>query len=145
MFAVIFLVSLPTNTARDQIETKDAAKDVWSKYPSMTALPLNSVVASAIYTSDSSLFVKGYAVPGGSGNVASVHVTVDDGATWTPANLVYQQGKWSWTIWEVELSRVSSSGVVFSRAKDQQGNVQNREGVWNMRGVAYNAWGHKSW
>ncbi|KAF7312182.1 Mannose-6-phosphate isomerase [Mycena indigotica] len=115
------------------VESKAAASELWSKYPSMTALPLNSVVASvvAIPTADPGTFtldIKGYALPGPivDGNVATVEVSVDDGFTWSPADITYQQGRWSWTLWEVTLPNVSSSGTVYSRARDRAGNVQNR-------------------
>lgn len=111
----------------------------------MTSLPLNSVVAVATYTSDSTLFVKGYAVPGGNGNVSAVHVSIDGGDSWVPTTITYQEGKWSWTLWEVELKDVPSNGLVYSRATDVKGNVQKRESAWNMRGVAYDAWGRKIW
>lgn len=128
------------------IETKADAKDVWSKYPAIESLPLNSVVALAVHhPSSSSLFVKGYAVPGSSGNVASVQVSINNGESWVPAKITYQKGRWSWTLWEVKVTDVPQSGTVFSRAIDELGRVQNKECVWNMRGVAYNAWGHKSW
>ncbi|KAJ3509063.1 hypothetical protein NLJ89_g5420 [Agrocybe chaxingu] len=127
------------------VESKEAAKPLWSKYPSMTALPLNSVVATAELISDNTLFVKGYASPGGNANVKAVEISVDEGETWHPAKITYQEGKWSWTIWETEVECTAASGRVYSRAIDAAGNVQPKEGVWNLRGVAYNAWGIGSW
>lgn len=128
------------------IETKADANDVWAKYPAIESLPLNSVVALALHSpSSSSLFVKGYAVPGSSENIASVQVSINEGESWVPAKITYQKGRWSWTLWEVEVTDVPQSGTVFSRAIDELGRVQNKECVWNMRGVAYNAWGHNSW
>jgi len=111
----------------------------------MTALPLNSVVAHAARASKDTLFVKGYAVPGPQGNVRNVEVSIDDGETWHETQITYQRGKWSWTLWEIELDCKECSGTVFSRAIDTEGNIQPREGVWNLRGVAYNGWGCASW
>lgn len=134
-----------------QIDTKDKAKSEWEKYPSMTALPINSVVASVDYTPSTpsgvgSLLVKGFASPGPSGNIQRVEVTIDEGKTWLPARITYQEGKWSWTIWEIELrDNVPETGVVYSRAIDERGNVQPKESGWNVRGVAYNAWGVGKW
>ncbi|KAL0580006.1 hypothetical protein V5O48_002009 [Marasmius crinis-equi] len=127
------------------VETKPQAQEYWSKCPSMTALPLNSVIATVYRLSPSKMYVKGYAVPGDGGNVTSVEVTTDDGATWTPARITYQEGKWSWTLWEVEIENSDNTGRVFCRATDSSGNVQKRESDWNLRGVAYCAWGSATW
>ncbi|KAF8807084.1 molybdopterin binding oxidoreductase [Phlegmacium glaucopus] len=127
------------------IESKESAKALWAKYPSMTALPLNSVIGVASRTSEDTLYVKGYAIPSPCGNVQAVEVTIDDGKTWQSAQIIYQQGKWSWTLWEAELKGVEGCGRVYCRAIDFEGNVQPREGIWNLRGVAYNGWGVKDW
>jgi sulfite oxidase len=118
----------------------------------MSALPLNSVVGSVTPTLTTthgllSVHIKGYALPGeeDGGNVSVVEVSVDDGATWTPATITYQQGKWSWTLWEVTVDGVSQTGTVYSRVKDEVGGVQKRECNWNLRGVGFNAWGVGRW
>ena len=73
-------------------------------------------------------------------------MSVDDGATWAPATITYQEGRWSWTLWEVRLESVSNEGgVVYSRATYRLGRRQEREGRWNFRGVAYNPWGRGKW
>lgn len=127
------------------IESKQQAQSVWSRYPSITSLPLNSVIASVIPTSQSGLYVKGYAVPGSSAKISAVELTIDEGKTWHEAKIVYQEGKWSWTLWEAELENVAENGVVHSRARDENGVVQPRECDWNIRGVAFNGWGVGKW
>ena len=138
-----------------EIDTKALAASVWSKYPAMTSLPLNSVIATVIPTL-SSIFVKGYAVPCFSdpyvepkdtlyNNVSAIEVSMDDGKIWHPARITYQQGPWSWTLWEVELAVLPGQSVaeVCSRAIDKRGNIQPKEAIWNLRGVAWNSWGRK--
>jgi len=128
------------------VDSKAAASLLWSKFPSMTTLPLNSVVASVTFMSPSQIHVKGYAIPGSPfANVAAVEISVDHGLTWATTKITYQEGKWSWTLWEAELDNVSVTGIVFSRAIDTTGNIQPKEGQWNLRGVAYNGWGVRSW
>ncbi|KAF5381983.1 hypothetical protein D9615_004220 [Tricholomella constricta] len=127
------------------VNSKAEAKPLWSKYPCMTSLPLNSVIGSATLTSPTSLYVKGYAVPSPTANVAGVEVTTDGGKTWHDARMTYQEGKWSWTLWEAELEGFAESGIVHCRARDAKGEVQPREGTWNLRGVAFNAWGMAKW
>ncbi|KAF9048406.1 Oxidoreductase, molybdopterin-binding domain-containing protein [Panaeolus papilionaceus] len=127
------------------VENKVDALPLWSKYPCMTALPLNSVVGVVHPSDENKLFVKGYALPGPRGNVKRVEISLDDGDTWQDTNITYQEGSWSWTIWEAEVDCNASSGTVYSRAIDVEGNIQPRQGVWNMRGVAYNGWGVREW
>lgn len=111
----------------------------------MTSMPLNSVIASVMRLSPTSVRVKGYATPGAEGNITCVDLTTDRGKSWHAARLTYQAGKWSWTLWEGVLEDVAGSGEVWSRATDEGGNVQPAEGNWNLRGVAYNAWGYGKW
>ena len=128
-----------------QIETKEAAQLLWSKYPAMTALPLNSVVGTAYKLSTDTLFVKGYALPGPSGNVTAVEVSINDGQTWEKTKIIYQEGNFSWTIWEGNIPCSAESGTVYSRATDSSGHVQPKVGQWNLRGVAFNGWGKADW
>jgi sulfite oxidase len=111
----------------------------------MTALPLNSVIATAYKSSPDSLFVKGYALPGATGQVSAVEVSMDEGQTWVRMNITYQEGKFSWSIWEGQVACQAEHGTLCSRAIDASGNVQPREGGWNFRGVGFNAWGRAAW
>jgi len=128
-----------------KVDTNESAQNHWSACPAMTVLPLNSVVAQASLRPGGTLYVKGYAMPGDSGNVEIVDISLDEGKTWQPTRIIYQEGLWSWTLWEVEIGCLGDSGVVYSRATDVAGNVQPQEGTWNFRGVAYNGWGVRSW
>ncbi|KAI9061206.1 molybdopterin binding oxidoreductase [Trametes sanguinea] len=129
----------------EEVDTKEKAASMWSKVPSLTTLPLNSVVGSVTRRDEDAILVKGYAIGSGDVQVAKVEVSIDDGATWHEARITYQDGKWSWTLWQALLEHVPPSGVVYSRAIDRHGEMQDREGKWNMRGVAYNPWGRGKW
>lgn len=102
------------------------------------------------------LIVRGYALsgPGLSGQVKQVDVSPDKGQTWTNATITYQDGRWSWTLWEacIHLPAPAPNGksdqkrtiTVWSRAMDEQSVQQMPERDWNLRGVAYNAMGQAS-
>lgn len=111
----------------------------------MTALPVNSIVASVIRLAPTSLLIKGYAIGSSDVRIVRMEVSVDDGMTWQQARITYQAGKWSWTLWDLLLENAADSGVIFSRAIDERGNTQARGGVWNIRGVAFNPWGRGTW
>lgn len=121
---------------------------MWSKYPSIESLPLNSVVASTILrrqAGENTLIVKGYATHQINAPIAAVEVSVDDGLTWQPARVTYQEGKYSWTLWEAEVAGCEEHGTVHSRAVDVNGNKQQPDCKWNLRGVAFNPWGMRKW
>jgi sulfite oxidase len=126
-------------------------------------MPINSVIASIIIpistlpstNNDKIHLVKGYATPSAS-PISSIAVSADAGQTWVSAHITYNGGKWGWALWEAyveiddhsgdEGDNISTEGkklerVVYSRATDEAGNIQPEHGVWNFRGVAYNAWG----
>lgn len=86
------------------------------------------------------LTLKGYAV-GQASQVVSVEVTLDDGKTWKKAEITYQEGRWSWTLWQATVKDYAGASTVHCRAADASGHVQPAEGKWNLRGVAYDAWG----
>ena len=131
-----------------QVKSHDVAhaEAWWAKVPPLQANWLNSVIATAdVDSSTGTLHVKGYAVGGPSGPVGRVQVSIDEGCSWTEAKKVYQEGKWSWTLWESAISRgpigAHPSKVVYSRAVDVNGNVQPAGMDWNLRGVGYAAFG----
>jgi sulfite oxidase len=95
--------------------------------------------------SSSSLLIKGYAVGGADTKVARIDISVDEGHTWLPARITYQEGHWSWTLWELMLDNSEESGKVYSSATGEDGRQQEKECSWNIRGVAYNAWGCGRW
>ncbi|PCH42230.1 molybdopterin binding oxidoreductase [Wolfiporia cocos MD-104 SS10] len=138
-----------------EIDSRAKAASAWPLYPSMTSLPLNSVVASLTRTSPTSLLAKGYAVGRGACPVTRVQVSVD-GERWADARITYSGGaqsgkgesRWSWTLWAAIVSGEEVGeghhGTVWCRAIDEAGNVQQQRCPWNYRGVGYCPWGAKS-
>jgi DMSO/TMAO reductase YedYZ molybdopterin-dependent catalytic subunit len=72
--------------------------------------------------------------------VASVQVSVDDGATWAEAELHDDAGSpWAWRGWTFDWSPAAGRHVVSCRAIDAAGNGQPIEPVWNVGGYTNNA------
>ena len=102
------------------------------------------------------LSVKGYATHYMASVMTKIEVTVDGGEHWQPARITYQEGKWSWTLWEclldvhhaktdIERRGAEHKLTLLCRARDKKGEEQKRDCAWNMRGVAFNAYGKWVW
>jgi len=140
--------------------TREMAEPLWEKCQSIYALPVNSIIANVlpVQTEDGGngvWRVKGYAM-GGDSQIARVEVAIqaEEGRReeWMQAAITYQEGKWSWTLWECLLdirhaqAEIEQKGgerklTILCRARDKKGEEQKRECAWNMRGVAFNAYG----
>jgi sulfite oxidase len=133
-------------TITPQVETHEQAEAYWSKVPPLLANPLNSVIASA-NIDHQHLHVNGYAVGESERQVKKVSVSVDEGTSWWSAKITYQEGRWSWTLWEATVplpdGKTEYHGKVYSRAEDESGNQQSRDTDWNLRGVAYSGFGEQ--
>lgn len=128
----------------------ETAEPFWDKAPAVMDMPINSVVVSPMSgetltrNSKGNVKIRGYALPSGDfGDIAKVEVS-SDGLRWSEAKLLRhdQEEKWSWKLWEAELSvNPGNDKTIFSRAVDQKGNTQPRYSNWNLRGVCYNGYG----
>lgn len=129
-----------------QVQTHEQAQVYWAKVPPLQCNPLNSVIAS-VRVDNSTLHATGYAVGGSTGQVNQVEISVDGGLSWMPAKITYQEGRWSWTLWEATVrlpgGKTEHHGKVCSRAKDESGNLQAPDTDWNLRGVAYSGYGEE--
>lgn len=141
------------------VETTAQAGPYWDKMKSIECLPVNSIIATVLphHSDGTALVVKGYAMGAGGdgGLIAAVQVSANGGATWEDARITYREGRWSWTLWECVLDVAEAKAKAedrgervvrfLCRAVDQQGNMQNAECPWNLRGVAFNAYGTGRW
>jgi DMSO/TMAO reductase YedYZ molybdopterin-dependent catalytic subunit len=72
--------------------------------------------------------------------VAGVEVSDDGGATWAPARVTRDlDSPWAWAGWTLEWDPEPGEYVLRCRARDEAGNVQPLEQVWNVGGYANNA------
>ena len=72
--------------------------------------------------------------------VASVDVSVDGGATWAPAELEPDGGeRWAWRGFRFRWDAEPGDYTVCSRARDEAGNEQPLEPLWNFGGYSNNS------
>lgn len=76
----------------------------------------------------------------GTGEIASVQVSVDGGDTWQEAELVRRQvgGRWAPVKWAATADVSPGSVEVVARATDESGATQPLESRWNANGYANN-------
>ncbi|HKF77132.1 MAG TPA: molybdopterin-dependent oxidoreductase [Candidatus Dormibacteraeota bacterium] len=86
--------------------------------------------------------VEGYATAGGPRWVARVDVSVDDGQSWTGAELLGPDEPGAWRLWRAELNLEEGERQIVARALDSSANIQpDQPGpLWNFRGYVNNAW-----
>ena len=123
-------------------ERKDIEK-IWSSTPALQEMGVQSAICTpkngdTVISSDGGVDVKGYAVAGEDGPIKAVHVSTDEGKTWTTADIVYQEGKYSWTIWHCKIFGINESTKIWSRAESTSGQLQPLQPAWNLRGVMSN-------
>ena len=123
-------------------ETKDIEK-IWSSTPALQEMGVQSAICKpmngdTVVSSDGGVDVKGYAVAGEDGPIKAVHISIDEGKSWTNAEIVYQEGKYSWTIWQCKVFGVNESTKIWSRAESASGQFQPLQPAWNLRGVMSN-------
>ena len=75
----------------------------------------------------------------GWGAIQRVDVTVDDGASWLPAQLGPQPDARCWVSWSMDWVAEPGTYGLSSRARDTAGNEQPLEPRWNLKGYVNNA------
>ena len=98
---------------------------------------------------DDEVTIRGYAWSGGGKGIIRVDVSVDDGKTWSSAELQKPEQKvhreWAWTLWEITLPIPKDHNGkmnIVCKALDRSHNAQpeSAEGIWNLRGLVNNSW-----
>lgn len=107
----------------------------------VTVMGPKSVITSVIPNSEvpaGTVTVSGFAWSG-YGGITAVEVSVDDGATWQPAEIVEEAGPRSWVRFSFYWDATAGSAVLRSRATDQLHLSQPASVPWNEKGYGMNA------
>lgn len=82
--------------------------------------------------------IRGAAYAGEAG-IKKVEVSVDDGRTWAPAQLIGLQETYAWRHWEY-LCEIKNKGehTIMARATDKKGRRQPDNAYWNVLGYGNN-------
>ena len=117
----------------------------WATAQMLGELPLNAVIChpqEGERLAAGPTRIEGYAITGAGGHIERVELSVDEGATWTPATLLEQSSPWTWRFWEVTLTLPAGTYQVAVRAWDSAGRTQPQDArqVWNWKGYLNNAW-----
>jgi sulfite oxidase len=119
----------------------------WATAQMLGELPLNAVIChpqEGERLAAGPTRIEGYAITGAGGHIERVELSVDEGATWTPATLLEQSSPWTWRFWEVTLTLPAGTYQMAVRAWDSAGRTQPQDArqVWNWKGYLNNAWHH---
>ena len=76
----------------------------------------------------------------GWGRISAVDVSIDGGATWSPANVTDAPSPWAWASWSFRWDPAAPGRYeLCCRARDEAGNEQPLEPPWSLGGYANNA------
>jgi sulfite oxidase len=89
-----------------------------------------------------SIELRGYALAGGKRRIARVDVSRDGGTSWIQADLLDDQGPWTWRLWRAQLELPTGHHEIVARAWDDAAQTQPErpETVWNPKGYANSSW-----
>ena len=74
----------------------------------------------------------------GRSRVSRVEVSVDDGATWSDAQLGEEISPYAWRGWSFEWQARPGTHTLSVRATDSEGNLQSADQRWNFQGMGNN-------
>jgi DMSO/TMAO reductase YedYZ molybdopterin-dependent catalytic subunit len=107
------------------------------------AMPVKSLIVSP--ESGDTVKVGSVTIQGvawtGTSKVVSVELSMDEGKTWEPAQLLGKDQPYAWRQWQFTWSaKVPGIFPLVCRATDAQGNAQAAIRVWNPGGFLWNGW-----
>jgi sulfite oxidase len=116
----------------------------WTSEPAIEEVALNAVICKpgdGATLAAGPTTIAGYAIGSGGVPVERVEVSMDDGATWTDAELLGRREMWRWNLWEARVDLAVGDREIVARAKDEHGNEQPSDGskLWNFKGYNFNA------
>jgi sulfite oxidase len=106
---------------------------------------LNAVVlqpASDTTVPAGAVTLHGWAIGTAGAPITNVEWSLDDGRTWTAAELSMERARWSWTLWQATLALDTGVHTVVVRAHDTTGAAQPASlgDAWNAKGYMNNSW-----
>ena len=122
------------------MDLKDVT-DEMKLLPTIDSVPVQSLIMD---TKDGN--AQGYAYAGRGKKIVKVEVS-SDGKIWNNATITtgHDQplGKaYAWVFWEYNSNPLdlNSSKILYSKATDEDGNIQPEVAKWNLRGILNNGW-----
>jgi DMSO/TMAO reductase YedYZ molybdopterin-dependent catalytic subunit len=116
------------------VDAKDMAPLTGLVVKSLITKPLDGAVLAA-----GRIDVAGFAWAGET-DIASVDVSIDDGASWQPTRLVGERAKYAWRRFEHNFTASKAeSYLILARATDANGRMQPMMPPWNPSGYLWNA------
>ncbi len=117
----------------------------WTQGKTLEEIALNSVICTPREEETCKAgptSVQGYAITGEGESIKRVELSIDGGATWTPANITAKTDHWAWCFWEALLDLPVGACMLTVRAWDATGKTQpeHAQPLWNFKGYANNAW-----
>jgi hydroxyacylglutathione hydrolase len=107
-------------------------------------LPVNAAVCSPLdgEAVRGRLRARGYAITGGTRRIERVELSLDQGKTFLPAELLDDADPGSWRLWEADLEVDPGPGELAVRAWDSAATTQPEDAakIWNLKGYLNNAW-----
>ena len=126
---------LPSNVKRIEDVTEEM-----KSLPTIDSVPVQSLIMEI---SDKDKMVKGYAYSGKGKKIVKVEVS-SDGKIWHNAKITEGDSQpkghaWAWVFWEYNYN-TNQNKIIYSKATDEDGNVQPEHSEWNLRGILNNGW-----